>query len=292
MDDQLHNRLVRAGLGRVADDILRLTKPCIRLDCRRADDDVLPIGASKIGGKPDLPDGTDWPAWQGRPMAFIAQVRLEDVADYDEEGALPHSGLLSFFCALDDEFAANGLLADHDDPAFWQVRHFNGRLVDTLTRRDTPRAVDELDRFSPCAVAWSTRPTLPDPESREIQALGFSNQERNAYIDIVCGADVGYLPVMDLHLLGHPYNLDGCAFVPGYMAEHGISYPPLGESRRRDWTAIQQQAEAEWRLLLQVYSNEEAGMDFGGGGVLHFCIPNEALAARDFTRVHANLQFV
>jgi uncharacterized protein YwqG len=45
-------------------------------------------------------------------------------------------------------------------------------------------------------------------------------------------------------------------------------------------------------LLLQVYSNEEAEMDFGGGGVLHFCIPKTALARRDFSRTWVDMQFV
>jgi uncharacterized protein YwqG len=292
MDDQLRDRLVRAGLGRVANDILRLTRPCIRLDCLRVDEASLPSGASKVGGTPDLPHGSDWPTWQGQPMAFIAQIRLEDIATYDEEGALPHSGLLSFCCALDDEFAANGLLAGDDDSTSWKVSHFDGRALDTLTRRDAPAALDPSTRFPSCAVTYTIRPTLPDLDSREIQSLGLSNQEHHAYIEIESGADVGYLPVMDLHLLGYPFNLDGSTFVPCYMAEHGINYPSSRQARRLDWTAIQHQAEAEWRLLLQVYSNEEAGMDFGGGGVLHFCIPNDALAARDFTRVRANLQFV
>jgi uncharacterized protein YwqG len=50
--------------------------------------------------------------------------------------------------------------------------------------------------------------------------------------------------------------------------------------------------EAEWRLLLQVFSNGEAEMDWGGGGVLHFCIPKEALSRRDFDRVWVEMQFV
>jgi uncharacterized protein YwqG len=290
VDDPIYARLVRAGLDRVADDIMRVARPCIRLDCRRVDEASLPVGASKLGGLPDLPHETDWPEWHGRPMAFIAQIRLDAIAPYDEEGALPHAGLLSFFCALDDEFAANGLLAADDDPTSWKVWHFDGRDLDRLTRRPARASHDELSRFWPCAMTYSIRSTLPDVESREIQSLGLSNQERNAYIDVDGGADVGYLPVMDHHLLGYPYNLDGSTFVPCYMAEHGIAYPPFPQSRTWDWTAMQHQA--EWRLLLQVYSNEEAGMDFGGGGVLHFCIASDALRARDFSRVRANLQFV
>ena len=65
-----------------------------------------------------------------------------------------------------------------------------------------------------------------------------------------------------------------------------------GDELSRQLLEIQHKAEAEWRLLLQVFTNEEAQMDWGGGGVLHFCIPNEALSRREFGRVWVDMQFV
>jgi hypothetical protein len=114
-----------------------------------------------------------------------------------------------------------------------------------------------------------------------------------AYINVESGVDLGYLPEMDHRLLGYPYTLNGSPYVPAYMAAHGIPHPSATEWRPQlDWNELQRRAEAEWRLLLQVYSNEEANMDWAGGGVLHFIIPIDALPARDFTRVWAGLQFV
>src|SRR5262245_43004556 len=101
-NEYLHMRLSAAGLGRVANDIIRLSMPSIRMDCRRASDQTeVPLGGSRLGGEPDLRSGLRWPAWQGSPMAFIGQVNLADIAPHDEEGHLPHSGLLSFFCKID-----------------------------------------------------------------------------------------------------------------------------------------------------------------------------------------------
>ena len=60
-------------------------------------DGVLPVGASKLGGRPDLPPGTPWPAYASRPLPFMAQVRLADVAPLDRGDVLPESGLLIFF---------------------------------------------------------------------------------------------------------------------------------------------------------------------------------------------------
>lgn len=63
-------------------------------------------GASKIGGKPDVPKDFEWPVYEGkdfeditkeRPLSFIAQINLKDVAPYDTEELLPKQGILSFF---------------------------------------------------------------------------------------------------------------------------------------------------------------------------------------------------
>jgi hypothetical protein len=38
------------------------------------------IGASKLGGLPDLPPGQGWPAAESRALAFLAQINLDAVA--------------------------------------------------------------------------------------------------------------------------------------------------------------------------------------------------------------------
>jgi uncharacterized protein YwqG len=55
---------------------------------------------------------------------------------------------------------------------------------------------------------------------------------------------------------------------------------------------LRQAAEAEWRLLLQIYGNGEAGMDWAGGDVLHLGIAKADLAARDFSRVWVSVDFM
>jgi uncharacterized protein YwqG len=70
----------------------------IRLHTTLASDDDLELGATKIGGQPDLPQDTSWPEWRGAALNFLAQIRLADIATYDPDGELPHEGMLSFFC--------------------------------------------------------------------------------------------------------------------------------------------------------------------------------------------------
>ncbi len=69
----------------------------IRMHTALASDDDLALGATKIGGRPDLPPDTSWPEWRGAPLNFLAQIQLADIAAYDPDGELPHEGTLSFF---------------------------------------------------------------------------------------------------------------------------------------------------------------------------------------------------
>lgn len=67
-------------------------------------------GKSHWWGFPDLPKGVALPCFGGEEaddegyedtLTFICQIRLEDIAPYDEQGLLPHKGMLYFFAALD-----------------------------------------------------------------------------------------------------------------------------------------------------------------------------------------------
>src|ERR1043166_8909001 len=94
--------LRRAGLSKYADQIQSLAKPCIRFSATRvAQESDLSPGASKLGGLPDVPSGFEWPMYQDKPLAFVAQLRLSDVAALDVEQVLPGNGYLQFFYDLE-----------------------------------------------------------------------------------------------------------------------------------------------------------------------------------------------
>ena len=82
--------------------LIDLLRPAIALNATRRDDDAIAIGASKFGGAPDAPAGFEWPTWNERPLGFLAQINLEEVAPFDVENLLPASGLLSFFYSWED----------------------------------------------------------------------------------------------------------------------------------------------------------------------------------------------
>lgn len=89
-------------------------------------------GKSHWWGFPDLPDGVEFPLLQDNDddydgegellMTFICQIKLDEIAGYDEENLLPHKGMLYFFADLDY------FLGDMEAPAeglgFWPQEAF------------------------------------------------------------------------------------------------------------------------------------------------------------------------
>jgi uncharacterized protein (TIGR02996 family) len=86
------------GLGKHRSAIMALAKPAVALVTHTpCPEKKLRIGATKFGGLPSLPRGTEWPRCEGGPLQFLAQFDLAEVHQTLAGRALPPSGLLSFF---------------------------------------------------------------------------------------------------------------------------------------------------------------------------------------------------
>src|SRR5258708_32608297 len=88
----------QSGLGHVAERLKLFLKPAIRMESSPAPAHPLPVGASKLGGLPDLPPTLTWPSWKGGPMVFLVQIKLQEGAPYDLEQRLPACGFRYVCC--------------------------------------------------------------------------------------------------------------------------------------------------------------------------------------------------
>jgi hypothetical protein len=266
---ELRALLHQRGLARVAGELLRLAAPMVRVYISRADEADLPAGASKIGGRPDLPAGVAWPAWH-EPLAFIAQFDLAAVAPHERGGILPARGLFSFFYETDGEplySAGWGLpegtapedYPDIDPSLGWRVLYHAGDPV-TFVRREIPPGLNERGRFPACAARFAAEVTLPDVDGPEVAPLGLSGAERSALIDLAADVNRGMWEAGGHHLLGYPYNLGASTLAGCEIAARRIPYASLvaDTARRRE---LEREAARRWRLLLQVDSSDEAAMD-------------------------------
>lgn len=257
-----------------------LIRPSIRLTYADPQPDVYPVGASRVGGLPDLPPGVEWPHWPGRgrnpasPLCFLAQINLAEAALFDVEHLLPASGMLYFFAAtwvncISDHYIEEGL---------WRVLYHDGD-GSALRQALPPLVSDELRtnqsfkdygpenlRFTPCLLTVELEMTLPNDNGTcsDYLNLHLSEEDSERYQALVL------------------------AVSPSYPGGRPIEHPPthrmLGNSQCEQVYASHDDA----LLLLQLGTELNSAdpsiyWEFGGRG--YFFIQPDALQARDFTNV-------
>ena len=142
---RIANGLAKAGQGEMKELLFQLARPALRLKPSDKKDISIPVGASKIGGRPDLPADMPWPEGQQcaaiynddtkgvtAPAGFVAQINLAEIAGTFAASVMPKQGVLSFFCYQDLE---------EDNPDQIGVGAFLLPTPDQLSRRKSP---DEL----------------------------------------------------------------------------------------------------------------------------------------------------
>ena len=280
--DAVRTALASVGLTALVPHLDALAWPAIRLTTTPADESALALGASKVGGAPDLPATTTWPDKQGVPLSFVAQVQLTDVHPYDVTQSLPSIGLLSFF--YDSQQATYG--TDPSDRDGWRVFYFDGASAQ-LQRRPPPQALPATARFKPSSVAYSQILTLAQQPALEIPGLSWTPDMQRAYESATSDVTGNPSGTPQHQLLGHPNTLQDDMRIQCQLASNGISMANAASDPR---TAVLSAGATGWRLLLQVDSDDRAGIRWADSGMLYYWIEQTALARRDFGNVWAALQ--
>jgi uncharacterized protein YwqG len=272
-----------AGLTRVAHDVDQIALPSIRITAKVTNDESqIPLGNSKLGGLPDLAPGIAWPALKGTPMSFIAQIRLSDLQGMDAAKDLPRTGLLSFFYdATQQAFGDNP--ADRDG---WQVIYRDGAPVPaSLSRQPAPDALPAQARFKACNVSFAPEWTLPTDPTIDTPNLKWTDAEQSRY-EKLYGSFPNPSDHATIHhrLLGHPNTLQDDMRSQCQLVSHGVtdSSDPKAAALLKGML--------DWHLLLQVDSDENAGMRWANNGMLYYWIQHADLAARRFDQVWVVLQ--
>jgi uncharacterized protein YwqG len=146
--EEIRASLLEAGVSAArAAELSAKAKPCVWLETSSVDDErVIPLGATKIGGRPDLPHGMTWPY---RPPYAAAEKWIADAASSAEriKITLAEARAANSSYAMSQEQLDSTLAALRERAALSaQVRPLS--FIAQLDFAELDR-VDELDRDIP-----------------------------------------------------------------------------------------------------------------------------------------------
>jgi uncharacterized protein YwqG len=253
--------------------IHKLARPAILLRTRESSEAKIPLGATKIGGRPDLQAGYEWPAYKdGKPLAFLAQLDLAEIAKLGTPiKGLPTTGLLSLFSAWgwmgegdadpripDGENEQIGwTVALHAPPATWE-------------RRKTPQGVNS---FKAAAVEPTRVLSLPNHRVEPpLAALGWTDDEYDRFDEM---------------------QSDYCSLQMGHWLKNSDAF--ASHHQLGGYAVFQQQfpdglLETGRAMLLQIGTDGKADMCWSDGGELTFYADAKALARGRFERLWGTCQ--
>jgi len=241
-------------------EIISSMKNSIRMKKIKIDEEDIPIGTSKFGGLPDLPDEMEFPQYEKGSLWFIGQFNLEEIKTFDKDDLLPERGILYlFYDAYEQPWGFK------EDEGCFKVLYFDGDLNE-LDRREYPTGdegylpLDTYQMIFKNIYTISESPLEFDNEDEE-ENFGDFRQE------LIQPEDEEGNIVPAHYLLGEPFNVQNDVF-----EELNIN-------------------EKEAVLLFQIDSDEEdLGVMWGDCGLLYFCIKKEELKRKQFDKVKFTLQ--
>ncbi len=275
--DKLSQLLDEHGFGDHKQQILEQCQPAIHIVPTRVEDEsTIPIGASKLGGSPDLPEGFEWFQWEDKPLIFIGQFRLSEVAPFDTQDLLPKSGLLYFFYSEEWE-----IFGDPESWGGWEVLYYED---ENLPLKRYPHPVDEspyddIKAMTPCMLTYEPLMTLPHWQSSFYELLAQKMKLKpwdvtDKIFDIKHGRH---------WFFGLADAIQGDVLKECVVYGNNLTWD--------DWKREEVKKQTDdWQLLLQINSDDALDKMWSDGGCLYFCIRKEDLKARKFEKTWVTMQ--
>jgi uncharacterized protein YwqG len=236
---------------------------------------------SKLGQMPYVPKEFEWPAWKGRSLAFLMQLKFSEV---NKDGYLPYlptSGLLYVF--YDEEQSTWGF--DPQDKGSWRLLFFEKE--DGLKARRYPK--DLGTRYKLRHIESFPIVTYPPYGDDEIGAV--INNDDDLWERYNQFRLAGYGDSEPYHHLGgYPDPIQSTDMdLECQLVSNGVD---LGDDSGHDSSreSLLAADRDEWILLLQIDSDDFCEMMWGDCGILYFWIRKGDLAARNFDDVWMILQ--
>ncbi len=270
--------LSEADIAAYEERFAKVASPAVHFELTEEEEEEnMETCRSRIGGRPDLPRDMAWPTSpSGAPMSFLAQFDLAKVAEAFSNSPLPRVGRLYFFaqCDTDIEFRADGSV----DVALL----FDGSGA-PVQRRDFPQELGDDLAFDACRLDGGLVQTYPDPLHPAMRPLLTAEEHDDPNMDFWSEMNG------ETHLLGYPDRLQDLVEHEAerfWRARQSGGDPYKINLNERD----EDVACRDWRLLFQLASESEPGMEWGDSGYLYFMIRERDLRDKRFDQVVCVLQ--
>jgi hypothetical protein len=284
--DALRGFIRENGFATMETELLPAARPSIRLESIPSNETQIPLGASKLGGLPDLPPSLSWPRLarlQNQALPFLAQINLGETHPFDEEKWLPEAGWLYFF---GDPFSGT-------ERDLCRVFFYSGDGA-TLQRQSPPENLIEVELWNDRAAYYPAARLMPVAEvNLPTNDANFTEppfppgktwEDFHRIRELADYRYPPYPPVVN-RLLGvtydipHDTQMDCVLIAAGHNPYRYVPeiWKPLEPLRK------------EWQLLLQIDSDRNAGMMWGDAGVVCFHLHQDDFRAQRFENAILNL---
>jgi uncharacterized protein YwqG len=295
--EEFKNKLDTNGLGKYFDKLQPLLRNTIRLYQKATDENNIAIGQTKIGGRPDLPKEISWVTETNivektekkflifkskkeetitKPLSFIAQINLSETSSFDKDNLLPKKGLLYFFYSAEQEVWG----FDYIDKNKFKVMYWDGDFKE-LSRANFPTELPEYSAFKPCSVDIVSEVSLPS-YGHEVYEDFADGEDDKFWEEVYNDGNIN-------KLLGYSDNIQNEMELECELVTNGLYCGDPSGYNDPKAKALEPNAK-NWRLLLQIDSNDENEMMWGDCGRLYFWIKKDDLLNKQFDKSWFSLQ--
>lgn len=222
-----------------------ICSPCVGA---QVNEEIPGVGESKVGGKPDVPDGFIWPMYDGYPLEFLCQLNCQEL----ESDLYPPCGIVYFF------YRDNSFMTKYEEKG--KVRVFFESDLKSLSPMDPPRVKRKklFGLMNPTVspktykqAKLSFSPSVSLPES-EYLSDSFSDQmEELDEFESYYNVKEELVNSRFIQIGGYANPVQG-----GGIAESIAHLSKIGSA-------------AEWKMILEVSSFPELDMMWGDVGRIH-----------------------
>lgn len=252
-----------------------LSKPTILIRTREGE------CASYFGGLPPKLPGFQWPHRDSRPLCFLACINLSDLPR--EFDWLPESGRLLFFYDMEEQ--PGGF--DPKDRGGWEVLYSELQPSPDGTKAEVPTGLKAEFVLKTRGMEFKSSKLPPSWEEDVLSPLDLTDAELDDLMEFRSSL-YGEGPSHQIGGYPDPIQSPEMA-LECQLASNGLY---CGNSTGyRDPRAKELEAGAkDWRLLLQMDSDDDLNVMWGDVGTLYFWIREDDAKQKDFSKAWVVLQ--